>query len=115
MSKTTKTLSEAITFAFHELRKINEVTHGARLNPLLTDSMILEVEHAFGVSGSVQVRIQYDGEGFTPSVETSFPSQHRGGMEMVLFAQLVQELTAIAVRLQVQLDQFEIVRNPPKT
>jgi hypothetical protein len=69
----------------------------------------LEVNYAFGINGTVQVCLRFNGETYAPKVETSFPSAHRSGMTMVAFSQLVVDLTGIATRLQVILDTFEIV------
>lgn len=71
--------------------------------------LTLEVEYAAGVTGKIQYRFRPDGTNFNPIIETIFPSQHRSGVEMVAFANLVQDLTRIAVGLQVLSSDYVVV------
>jgi len=69
----------------------------------------LEVEYGLGVVGAVIFRIKDDGEKYSPVVETGFLSGNRSGSEMVAFANLVQDLTRIAVGLQVLSNDYIVV------
>ena len=118
MAKTTKTLKEATELAHAELFKskaqLDVCAEHVSLHMMQSgDSVTLEVRYSFTVHGAVHLHHKYDVDGgFTPVVETNFPSTHRDGAEMVLFAQIVEDLTRVAVRLQVFMNQFEIVTNP---
>jgi hypothetical protein len=115
MAKQTKSLKEATALAHAELLKckaqLDVCAEHVDLTQIGSDSLTLEARYCFTVHGSVHLHHKLDGanDAFKPVVETNFPSTHRDGAEMVLFAQLVADLTNVAVRLQVFMDQFEIV------
>ena len=118
MAKETKGIKDVVKVMHEELTKVAAAlgvgSRGAYVSVLSSDSLMLEVRYSFSVNGSLSVSHKFDGEGIRPVVETNFPSTHRSGMEMVCFAQLVQDLTTAAIRLQVVLDQFEVVMSDSK-
>lgn len=105
-----KTLSEAATFAFNELKAAN--IRNARIDTAPSSTVYLTVQRSFAVEGSINVSFAFTPKGksmtLKPNVSVNFPACNKDIVRAAAFMHIVNELVPLAASLQAQLDEFEI-------